>query len=259
MTRLSVSFWHYLCIFFLFFWESSRFDPNWFHLNRPIFLKGLALIFCLPKTKLGKSLLFWSYLKRWITGRFSLAVPVASNCSCQFLVARSPMPWVHCDGVCGRRMSQSLFFSGELVEKAGHTSASPWAAAAELQHFVYEHMCCKEWDLLEAVGVPWNALVSFQGAAIPLASNLGGVTGYLPSFLAGNFPNLFQYFCCYSSLWARACRCMAQPGGLERWRSPAASSDGCGGCKPHPVGTAFCAVLSNWAVGRVLQRLKLSK
>lgn len=32
----------------------------------------------------------------------------------------------------GRRVSQSLLFSGELVSEAGHTSASPWAAAAGL-------------------------------------------------------------------------------------------------------------------------------
>lgn len=58
------------------------------------------------------------------------------------------------------------------------------------------------------------------------------VAGYLSSFLAGNFPNVFQYFCC-SFLGARAYRCTAQPEGLEPG-SPAASSDGCGGCKPRP-------------------------
>lgn len=48
-------------------------------------------------------------------------------------MARSPVPLVWCDGVRGRkRMSQSLFFWGELwSKKPGHTSASPWVAAAE--------------------------------------------------------------------------------------------------------------------------------
>lgn len=134
MSRLSVSFCHYLYTFFLLLWELSSFDPNWFHINRPIFLVGWALIFCLPrKKKIGKSLYLWSYLKRWITDRFSLGVRIASNSHWQFLVARDPVPLEQRDGVRRRRRtSQSLFFSGELVLKAGHISASPWAAAAGL-------------------------------------------------------------------------------------------------------------------------------
>lgn len=52
------------------------------------------------------------------------------------------------------------------------------------------------------------------------------VAGYLSSFLAGNFSNVFQYFYC-SFLGARACRGAGAA-------LTCSSSGGCGGCKPRP-------------------------
>lgn len=114
---------------------------------------------------------------------------------------------------------------------------SPWAAAAGLP------VLCL-WAY-----VPWGVMWESAGAyccSLESSCELSGtshsisfkpwrrVAGYFSFFLAGSFPNVFQCFCCCSLLGARACRCMAQPEGLERRRSPAASSDGCGGCKPRP-------------------------
>lgn len=140
-----------------------------------------------------------------------------------------------------------FLFWGARVKSLG----TPLPALGLLQHgyerFVCEHVCYKE-SQLEAIAAPWKALLSFQGPAIPVASGLGGVTGYLSSILAGNVPNLFQHLCCTSFLRAHACRCLAQPEGLEWRRSPAASSDGCGGCKPHPLEQHFvqCWVTGLW-------------
>lgn len=134
MSRLSVSFCQYLYTFFLLFWESSSFDPNWFQVNSSIFLKGLALIFCLKiknvrvcfsdHIRKGESLIHfhWVYLLP-VTPSDSFWWPEAQCLRCDVVVS-----------VEGERCPSSFFFSGELwSKKPGHTSASPWVAAAELR------------------------------------------------------------------------------------------------------------------------------
>lgn len=145
MSGLSVSFCHYLHIFFLLFWESSSFDPNWFQVNRSIFLEGLALIFGLKEKNIrvcfsdhiwkGESLVHfhWVYLLP-VTPSDSFWWPEAQCLWCDVMVS-----------VEGKGCPSPFFFLGSSGVKSLGT---PLPALELLQQshecFAYEHICYKE-------------------------------------------------------------------------------------------------------------------
>lgn len=145
MSRLSVSFCQYLYTFFLLFWESSSFDPNWFQVNSSIFLKGLALIFCLKiknvrvcfsdHIRKGESLIHfhWVYLLP-VTPSDTFWWPEAQCLRCDVVVS-----------VEGEGCPSAFFFLGSSGVKSLGT---PLPALGLLQQsyecFAYEHMCYKE-------------------------------------------------------------------------------------------------------------------